>query len=536
MKSRYIQKTAKPGRTRTARTVTLPAPVNGWVTSESMLNAAPASAQILDNWIPTSRGIRMRGGSRTVATISASGAPVVSLISYNAPNMKRLFAASASQIFDVTAVGSPTVPPDAAVSGQTSGYYSFVNFTTSGGQYLTAVNGTDPLLLYHPIDGWKPITDASTPAITGAPTSILSHVWVYKNRQFFIQANTLVANYLPVGSIAGALGTVDMNGVFQRGGALVFGGTWSMYAGDGLDDKCVFVTDQGEVAIYQGNNPNDPAGFTLVGRYDITPPLGKRATMRAGGDLVIATEEGVVPISAAINKDPAALNIAAISRPIEPEWRKMAVARRALPWEIIKVPRKGYAIVSVPVTSAGQEPIAFVVSTETGKWCRFTNWDARCMVLHGDDLYFGTSDGKVKQAEVSGSDDGAGIYYTLVSNPDYLGDRSSVKNVLQARATFMSSTPFNPKVSVSMDFKVDLPDPPDTADDVEANEWDAGNWDQAEWDASRDEGSIQAKWISIGRTGYVMQYQIQATGALTPSPDTEFISLDVTFEPGGVVV
>ncbi|TIS69773.1 MAG: hypothetical protein E5X00_25775, partial [Mesorhizobium sp.] len=87
----------------------------------------------------------------------------------------------------------------------------------------------------------------------------------------------------------------------------------------------------------------------------LTAPMGKRATMRAGGDLIVATKEGMVPISAAINKDAAALSLAAISRNIEPDWKREALRRISLPWEVIKWPDMNYAIVSLPIAAEGQE-------------------------------------------------------------------------------------------------------------------------------------------------------------------------------------
>ncbi|TIX02855.1 MAG: hypothetical protein E5V46_32830, partial [Mesorhizobium sp.] len=59
-------------------------------------------------------------------------------------------------------------------------------------------------------------------AITGVATSALSHVWLYRNRLFFIQGGTMKASYLPVDSVTGALGTLNLSGVFQRGGSLLF--------------------------------------------------------------------------------------------------------------------------------------------------------------------------------------------------------------------------------------------------------------------------------------------------------------------------
>ncbi|RWB05463.1 MAG: hypothetical protein EOQ39_22435 [Mesorhizobium sp.] len=596
-----------------AQPYTFGAPVAGWVTNQSLVKSKPFSAQTLENFLPTSTGIVMRGGSVKRATIGV--VPVESFITYNAGGTKKIWACDATTIRDVTAPASPTVPPAASVSGQTSGYYSYVNFTTSGGSFVVAVNGTDFLQLYSSTFDWSAVNGLPTyrlnfdtqtinyvtgqtitggtsgatatvvksidngatgslyiqsitgtfqdnetvtgsvagsakadipagvvqisAAITGVATSVLSHVWLYRNRLFFIEGGTMRARYLGVDSVTGALGSLNLSGIFQRGGSLLFGATWSLDAGDGIDDKCVFVTTEGEAAIFEGSNPAGAtaAEWNLVGRYDLTDPMGRRATMRAGGDLIVATKEGLVPISAAINKDAAALSLAAISRNIEPDWKREAARRLSLPWEIIKWPDMNYAIVSLPVTADGQESWSFVVNLETGAWCKFVGWATRCIELHDSRLYFGTNDGKVFEAEIAGSDDALPIYYTYVGNPDHMKSLGGLKTVHQARPTFLSATPYNPKISFSVNYSVDLPSAPPAADGGTADLWDSGQWDVAKWDQAQPVASVGGgQWISIGKTGYVMQPQLQITGLLNQRPVTEFVQLDITFETGGVVV
>ncbi|TIR78102.1 MAG: hypothetical protein E5X19_32465, partial [Mesorhizobium sp.] len=75
----------------------------------------------------------------------------------------------------------------------------------------------------------------------------LSFVWTYRSREFFIEKNTLTAWFLPVDAISGAASDFSLAGVFQKGGSLLCGGTWSLDAGDGVDDKCVFISTKGEV-------------------------------------------------------------------------------------------------------------------------------------------------------------------------------------------------------------------------------------------------------------------------------------------------
>ncbi|WP_292211453.1 hypothetical protein [Mesorhizobium sp.] len=431
-------------------------------------------------------------------------------------------------------------------SGATATVVKSIDNGTTGSLYIQSITGTfqDNETITGGIAG-SAIADIPagvvqiSAAITGVATSALSHVWLYRNRLFFIEGGTMRARYLGIDSVTGALGSLNLSGIFQRGGSLLFGATWSLDAGDGIDDKCVFVTTEGEAAIFEGSNPAGAtqAEWNLVGRYDLTDPMGKRATMRAGGDLIVATKEGLVPISAAINKDAAALSLAAVSRNIEPDWKREAARRLSLPWEIIKWPDMNYAIVSLPVTAAGQESWAFVVNLETGSWCKFVGWATRCLELHDSRLYFGTNDGLVLEGEISGNDNGLPIYHTYVGNPDHMKSLGGLKTVHQARPTFLSATPYNPKISFSVNYSVDLPPAPTAADGGTADLWDSGLWDVAKWDQAQPTGSVGGgQWISIGKTGHVMQPQLQITSYLNQRPVTEFVQLDVTFETGGVVV
>ncbi|CAN7598131.1 hypothetical protein LJR234_004619 [Mesorhizobium amorphae] len=596
-----------------AQPYTFGAPVAGWVTNQSLVKSKPFSAQTLENFLPTSTGIALRGGSIKRATIGV--VPVESFITYNAGGTKKIWACDETTIREVTSPADPDTPPTPAVTGQISGYWSYVNFTTSGGSFVVAVNGTDPLQLYSTTFDWSAVNGLATyrlnfdtetvnfvsgqtvtggtsgatatvvkvvdngatgslhiqsitgtyqdnetitgsvagsakadipsgvvqisAAITGVTTSLLSHVWLYRNRLFFIEGGTMRARYLPIDSVTGATGSLNLSGIFQRGGSLLFGATWSLDAGDGIDDKCVFVTTEGEAAIFEGSNPAGAtaADWNLVGRYDLTAPMGKRGIMRAGGDLIVATKEGLVPISAAINKDAAALSLAAISRNIEPDWKREAGVRLAMPWEIIKWPDMNYAIVSLPVTALGQPPWAFVVNLETGAWCKFVGWETRCLELHDSRLYFGTNSGEVFEAEISGNDNGQPIYYTYVGNPDHMKSLGALKTVHQARTTFLSATPYNAKISFSVNYSVELPPAPVAADGGTADLWDSGEWDVMLWDQPAPTPSVGGgQWLSIGKTGYVMQPQVQITGFLNQRPVTEFVQLDATFEIGGVVV
>ena len=507
-------------------------PVRGWIANEALANAKPGGARVLENWFPTLTSARLRGGSRKYATISTG--PVLRMFTYKSGNVEQFFASDEENIFDITTVADADVIPAADVTGQTSGYYSTAQFGTAGGDFLYAVNGTDEAQLY---DGssWLAINAASTPAITGVLTSALSFVWSFANRLFFVEENTMNSWYLPVDSIGGAANSFSLAGVFQEGGSLLYGGKWSLDSGDGLDDKCVFVSTTGEVAVFQGTDPGSAADWQKVGVYKITPPLGMNATMSAGGDLLMATEDGIVPISEAVNKDVAALSLSAVTRNIEPEWKKEVIARKTLPWEIVKWPTNNMMVVSLPVPDDGIEPYCFVANLETGAWAKYTEWNTRSIQIYADFGYFGTNTGTIHQMEVGGSDDGTPYVCTYVGLPEHLKSPGVTKVIHSARSVFLSNVPFIAKISASVNYAISLPTPPSSVTDFTTDEWDSGLWDVALWD-SAGVGTVSTKWVSVGKSGFSISPQIQITCGVTPFPRTELIAYDVIYERGGVMV
>lgn len=509
---------------------TFPAPTRGLVQNENLAAVQPGSALVLDNWICTTTGVRPRGGSLTYATLSASGA-VTSLFAYKSGASELLFAATAADLFDITTVADPNVIPTAAVSGRTGGEYSAQQFGTAGGNYLYAVNGADDALLF---DGttWTAINGASTPSITGVSTASLSHVWSFANRLFFIEKDSMNAWYLPVDSIGGAAARISLAGVMKRGGSLLFGATWSLDAGDGLDDKCVFVSTEGEIAVYQGTNPTSAGDWALAGVYQITQPMGARAVMQAGGDLLVATAVGLVPLSEAIRRDVAALSLASVSARIEPQWRSM-VSGRTAPWGIVKWPEQNVAVVIGP--ESGDSGPILVTNLQTGGWSRFTGISARCAGHYAGYVYVGGGDGKVRRLETGGSDDGTPYTCVFLGNHESLGAPGRQKTVTQARAVFRSGTQINPLVSAQVDYASAVSPPPNAAVEAAGDLWDVGLWDVAVWDSGGTAEFFTSRWSAVGRTGFSIAPEVQLTFGGSSAPAVELVSIEATFNVGAIV-
>jgi hypothetical protein len=486
----------------------------------------PGGASVLENFFPTARGIRPRGGRLRHATIDAG---VVSLMAWRSGTSERLFAADNSSIYNITSPASSSVQPAADVTGLSSGFFSSTMFSTSGGDFLIAVNGADPHRNYNGA-AW-----ATTPAITGVSSAAFSYVWVFKNRLFFIEKNTMQAWCLPVDSIGGAATQISLSGVFRKGGSLLFGTTWSVDAGDGMDDICVFVTTAGEMAAFAGTDPASPADWELAGTYDIGQPLGPNAHFRAGGDVVIATLDGLVPLSAAKEKDPAALSLAAVTRAIEDEWRGQALARQSSSaWSCVKWVARNMAIVGLPAVGTS-EVYCYVVNLLTGAWAKYTNWDMSCSIEVGSLVYFGSPGGGVFIAEASGSDDGEAYLSTFVGRYDHLQSPSAAKTAKLARTTWLYRKPVNPRVSCSFDYLPRLPPYPAAASHPSLDVWDVALWDSGLWDSSTVQQTV-TRWVSLSGSGFAMAPNVQLTNSHAAPPEAELVSVDVLYEPGGVAV
>lgn len=532
MALRVAAKAARPKRNVT-QPKSMPAPIAGWNSAQNLGAMQPGTALVLNNFFPTKTGIRVRGGCQLHATVGT--APVESLLAYVGPS-RQLFAASNGSIFPITSVVNPTVPPAAAVTGRASNYYAHVNFATTGGYFMYAVNGTDNALLYNGTT-WTPITGVSSPAITGVSTSGFSHVNVYRNRLYFVESGSMNVWYLPVDSIGGAAAVLSLNGIFAKGGSILFTATWSSESGaNAMQAYLVVWSTEGEAAVFTGSFPGG-TDWALVNVYDISKPLGKNGWFRAGGDIVVATEMGLVPVSAARFKDPAALGMDAISKDIEPDWKRLAQERSGLPWEIAKWDRQNAYYVNTPITDPVQGLKTIVGNLTTGAPCQYTGWDTRTVVVHNDQMYFGTNSGTVFLAELSGSDNGMPYVAEVAFAWDHLGVPAFLKTVGQAKADFTTTLPFVAQLSDSTNYNQAFPTPPNAPADVAANSvFDTGLFDSAVFDAGTQFYRVSTYWRSIGRTGEVHSMQVQITNNNVNTPSVELIALHLLFDTGEIAV
>lgn len=379
---------------------------------------------------------------------------------------------------------------------------------------------------------------ALIPGITftgGKTTADMSFVWVYRNRLYFAETGTMNAWYLDVDSVGGAAAVFPLSGVFGLGGALLFGQRWSLSSGGdgGLSEQCVFISTEGEVAVYQGLGPDDTATWSQQGLYRIGRPLGKKAFIRGAGDLAIATTVGLVPLSKAIELDLTALTVASISYPIADAWSDALQLRGAQDWQGIIWPDKKMALFSPPTASI--EPVMFIANTETGTWSRFTGWEGDCFEVFEGRLYFGESSGAIYIGNETGLDDGDP--YTGVCLPLYddLGSPASRKISKVGRYILRASAPVRGNVTWQSDYNETMPPAP-SAEVLSgtANLWGEAVWGQSQW-ADKLPSLLIDDWRSLGGTGYTVSLAYQVTSGAIQPLDVEIISSELLYETAEVV-
>jgi len=506
---------------RVSGSTTLIAPVQGWYVGENITNSPEGTAYILDNCYCQYDYVRVRRGSLAWAT-GMGAASVSTLMTYTSGSTQTLFAVCNGSIYNVTSAGAVGA---AVATGLSSSTVYPLQFTTTGGAFLLYANGTDAMKIY---DG---ATWAAT-TITGVSTSALGFLWQFKSRVFMVEANTLNAWYLAVDSIGGAATKLALGGVFPRGGALLCGASWAISSNSGLYETCVFITDQGEVAFYDGDGPA-ASNWELKGVYRISKPLGRNCLMKAGGDLAVMTEDGIIPLSQVQRLDQLALQAVAVTKPIAPAWRSAVQARTGVSgWSITVWPLETMAIVNVPSLSVNDRQ-QFVANAQSGAWSRYTGWDAKSFAVLGSSLYYGTGDGRVMKAETGGQDDGA--LYTAVCAWSFsdLGAKARRKQVRLMRPILQTSFASDPSFQILADYDSTLDGPPGAAAPVSG----AAKWDSAVWDTATWPGSLtrSAAWKGTTGLGTALAPVMQFSVSTTDTPDVRITQLDLVYEAGEVM-
>ena len=365
-------------------------------------------------------------------------------------------------------------------------------------------------------------------AITGVNSNKFVNVNLFKNRLFFTEKDSLKVWYLPVNQIAGAASSLDFGGIARNGGFLQAMATWTLDAGQGADDYAVFITNMGEIIVYNGTDPDSPTTWELKGVWQLGYVFSRRCFYKFAGDILLLTQDGLVPLASALQSsrlDPRinltdkiffAISLAADTYSTE------------FGWQAIYFAKPNMLIINIPNPNGTEQ---YVMHTISKAWANFTGINAKCFELSGDDMYFG-GNGYIGKFFDTNADNGAQISATCQQAYSYFDTPGQQKRFTLVRPTFLVDVGA-PGIfcGINTDFqtqnnlgKVSFETTPTTT----------AVWDVAKWDADVWAGNlvISRNWQGVTGLGYAGGLNLNMVSA---GIDVHWLSTDYVMEKGSVI-
>lgn len=492
----------------------------------------------LVNWIPQNYGVRCRKGYSEWAVGMSGG--VGTIMQYQTDRQAlasyRLFATTDNNIYDVTA--STNAPASVLTLSGAPGFGRFAHtmFTNTAGGFLAACSHEGGYFTYDGTAWVKRVAGTSPGQINGIDPDNLVFVVSFKKRLWFVQRGSTNAWYGATDQITGTLTVFPLGSFVKHGGKLAFITTWTIDAGEGIDDLLVFVFENGDVLIYKGTDPASSSTFAIQGSWYIgAVPVGRRGFCNYGGDVLIASELGLQPLSYVTRGAQSLLRASSVDYlgKIQPRMSEL-LSQSSLfnGWDLILHAKENLLIVQVP-PGATNENTQYALYTNTNAWTRFAGIPMRCSTVANNQFWFGTDDGKVClgfdrffDAVPYGSAIGNGILGTIQMSYSYFGMSGRNKHFLMVRPIFLANG--KPGVAASMvaDFAPYVAAGVPVYSSGDGSLFDVASWDSAVWGGSL---SVYQDWYGAEALGF--------TGSLNLTTacvgDTFLATIDYLFEYGG---
>jgi hypothetical protein len=410
------------------------------------------------------------------------------------------------------------------ITGATANDYNGVYvITVTGATTFTYVMATTPAANATVVGSYTVI------GITGVDSSTFINVNLFKNRLWFTQKDTLKVWYLDVNSIGGAANALDLSGIARNGGFLQAMGTWTIDAGQGVDDYAVFVTNMGEVIVYNGTDPTSATTWALKGVWQLGQTFNRRCFFKYAGDLLLLTQDGLVPLASALQSSRLDPRVNITDKIYQAVSNAATSYYDNFGWQVNYYASQNMLILNVPVSDGIQQ---YVMHTITKSWANFTNISANCWEVHGKaDIFFG-GNGFVGRFWDTASDAGSNINATIQQAYSYFDTRATLKRFTMSRPIFISDNGLpTVLVGISTDFNPVPPTGSVTYNPLSpyGSKWDVALWDTGVWSGGNN---VQKQWQGVTGIGYSggISMSIASQGV-----DLHWASTDIVFETGGVL-
>lgn len=468
------------------------APVGGVNARDAIAEMPPTDAISAVNWFGSPSYVAFRNGCQ----LWASGLPsaVETVMAYNGLTSRKLFAASGTSIYDITAQGAVGL---AVVTGIGNARLQHAMFNAGGGNMLIWCNGAAQPQYF---DGtsWA----ATTITGTGLTPANLITATVFKQRMWYIEANSMNVWYTGVTAFQGTVTQLPLGALFKKGGTLVQMATWTIDNVSGMDDYAVFITSEGEIAVYQGYDPSQASTWGLVGIFNIGRPIGRRCYTKYASDIVVITADGLTPLSKAMLTDRTQADAQLTYKILNAVNSEVQQYNANFGWQVIDYPLGNKLLLNVP-ESTNSVMHQWVMNSVAKSWWKFQSWNANCWELQQDSLYFGANQA-VYLADIGNTDAGDAI--TVDCKPAFSESQGKIFNFLMARPVFQASAVLQPKITLNVDYN-DVANPAPTLINGATAPWDTSAWDVTAWGDLSATLSIKA-WQGVSGLGYVASGRI----------------------------
>lgn len=459
------------------------------------------------------------------------------------------FTRTADFTADATTAGSFTTSVVAISTATTPVPHTLTtgNTVTISGCVPPEYNGTWTILVTSPttfqfVTNATPNSDATTLgtylvsdavytvkyAITGVDPADLINVNLFKNRLYYTEKNSMRVWYLDTDAVSGVAKVLDFGGIASSGGYIQAMGTWTIDAGQGVNDYAVFATSMGEIIVFEGDNPNDAATWALRGVWQLGFIFERRCFFKWSGDLLLLSQDGLTPLASALQSSRLDPRVALTDKIYYAVSQAASLYSSFYGWQIHYYAAENMLIINVP-TSVGYTQ--FCMHTISKSWCSFSGIEAACWELSNDQMYFG-GNGYVGHFWSAYDDNGSNINAEIQQAYTYFDNPGELKRFTMVRPIFRADNGIPAVLAgINTDFAVQ-----NNLGGISFNPTDnkIGTWDNAKWDESVWGGGYQItkNWQGVTGLGFSggLVMKIASQGI-----DVHWVSCDYVFEKGGIL-
>jgi hypothetical protein len=307
-------------------------------------------------------------------------------------------------------------------------------------------------------------------------------------------------------------------------------GTWTLDAGQGADDYAVFITNMGEVMVYNGTDPTTAETWALKGVWQLGQTFARRCFFKWSGDLLLLTQDGLVPLSAALQSSRLDPRVNLTDKIFYAVSQAANAYSTNFGWQINFFASQNMLILNIPTTGGSEQ---YVMHTITKAWAKFTNINALCWEVHNDKIYFGSVN-YVGYFWDTFSDNGANINGTVQQAFSYFESRGQLKRFTMVRPILITSNGV-PTILCGVNIDFDVQDITGSVTfnpaTVKTGLWDVAIWDSAlfGWGAGQ---AVNKVWQGVNGIGYSAGVYMSIA---SQNIDVRWASTDYVMEAGGVI-